>query len=76
MTAAPDRPADVAHLQQTLQAAYRNRVHNLRVSAHEDGVELGGEATTYHAVQLVIRDVLVAGVRILRNRIRVRPARA
>lgn len=72
MTAAPDRTTDLEIVQLTLQAAHRNRIRDLTLTPWEDEVELGGEAVSFYAVQLVIRDVLAAGVRIRRNHIRVR----
>jgi hypothetical protein len=74
MTVTPNRAADFEHLRHTLPSAHRNRILDLRVSVHADGVELDGLATSYYAIQLVIRDVLAAGARIRTNHIRVRPA--
>jgi hypothetical protein len=74
MTAVPDRAADFQHLQRSLRAAHRYRVHDLTLVARADGVDLHGEANCFYTIQLVIRDVLIAGVRIRRNLIRVRSA--
>lgn len=74
MMIAPDHDTRVEHLQRTLRAAHWGRIRNLSVTVNEDGVELAGEATCFYAVQLVIRDVLAAHVRIHRIQIRVRPS--
>ncbi len=55
----------------------RHMIRRLRIVADDDGVTLYGEATTFYSKQLVIRDVLAAGLgRILSNRIVVTPAHA
>lgn len=74
MTVATERAADFDRLEHTLQAAHRNRVRHLTIDSWEDGVTLGGEAVSFYAIQLVIRDVLATGVPICRNHIRVRAA--
>ena len=73
MTITPVCATALEHLQATLRTAHRGRVCGLRVEQHANGVEIGGEAISYYAIQLVIRDVLATGVRHCRNRIRVRP---
>lgn len=73
MQVAPARPTLTTTLQTALQTAHRNRIRGLTLSEGEGGVELGGEASSYYGVQLLVRDVRAAGVGIRRNRIRVRP---
>ena len=55
----------------------RHMIRRLRLVAGDDGVTLSGEAPTFYSKQLVIRDVLAAGLgRIRFNRIVVAPAPA
>lgn len=73
MTVAPDCATALEHLQISLRSAHQGRIRDLRVAPHAGGVEVSGEAVSYYAIQLVIRDVLATGVRRCRSRIRVRP---
>lgn len=75
MTAESAADAGLENLQRALRITHRNRVHHLTLTAREGAVHLGGEAIDFYTVQLVIRDVLAAGVRIVRNGIRVRSGR-
>ena len=74
MTITPGCVMPLEHLQAALRSAHARRVCGLRVEPHAGGVEISGEAVSYYAIQLVMRDVLAAGVRHCRNCIRVRPA--
>jgi hypothetical protein len=74
VTIAPDCRVALDHLQATLRAAHRGRVRHLRVERDGGGVAISGEAVSYYAIQLVLRDVLAVGVRHCRSRIRVRPS--
>ena len=71
MLGTPDSPTTVERLQAALRIAHRGRVRDLKIEWRAGGVELRGEAVSYYAIQLVLRDVLAAGVRRCRNRIRV-----
>ena len=72
MTVAPDGATALQLLQATLRAVHSGRIRDLRVEKHASGVEVSGEAVSYYAIQLVIRDVLATGVRHCRTRIRAR----
>ena len=61
----------VARLESSLRQRHR-QVRNLRIIPRSDGIELHGEATSFYAKQLVIRDVRASGgLRIRANRIAV-----
>ena len=73
MPIAPDCVIELGRLESALRKQHRGRVNNLTLATCNGGVELDGEAVSYHAIQLVIRDVLSERLRIRRNRISVNP---
>lgn len=73
MTITPDCATALEQLQTSLRGVHRGLVRNLRLETRAGGVEISGEAISYYAIQLVIRDVLAAGVRRCRSHLRVRP---
>jgi CheY-like chemotaxis protein len=66
---------ELARLESSLRKQYRSRIRNLALIESENGIDLVGEASSYHTVQLAIRDVLAnEQFRVRQNRIRVLPA--
>jgi hypothetical protein len=72
MTASEECTTDFEIIQMTLQATHRKRIRNLTLTPCDGEVDLSGEAISFYALQLLIRDVLATGLRIHRNDIRVR----
>lgn len=68
------RPLETLPSLDDLQAGLRrrhDRIRDLRLRDGADGLEVDGETSTYHALQLLIRDVLALGIA---PRVRVRVA--
>jgi len=73
MTGTIKAPLDtLRELETELRICHRVGILKLRLVPDEDGVVIEGEAASYYAQQLVIRDVMAAGLRISRTRFTMR----